>query len=130
MKAHLIRPFARILLFCILLIASIAGQPEAAAQVANTGKAVGAPAQPSSPARFEVATIKPSSAASTSGNIRLGGHQVILENKTIEEVLELAYQVHAEEIVGGPTWLRSQHFNIAGEPNFDAVPNLHQLQRC
>ena len=116
------------LMLLLLLLLAVVGQRNSTAQVDDAVKAISAPAPSVPSARFEVATIKPSPVDSTSGNIRLGGHQVILEYKTIEEIVELAYQVHGEEVVGGPVWFRTQHFDISGVPDFDAVPDLPQLQ--
>ena len=129
MRANSIRLITHnqaVALLTVLLTSSI-GQGNAQAQIANGGT-TGPSQQQTMAARFEVATIKPSLVTSASGNIRLGGHQVTLENKTIVEVVELAYQVHGGDIVGGPTWFRNQRFDIVGQPGFDAVPNLLQLQ--
>jgi uncharacterized protein (TIGR03435 family) len=120
------RRAASAFVLCILLTLSNSAIPWAQAP---SGTTITAPdVQPKAPLQFEVATIKPSLANSQGGDIVLGAHQVLLKNKTLEEVFEAAYQVHGAEVIGGPSWFRTQRYDIVGQPEFEGAPNLQQLQ--
>jgi len=77
---------------------------------------------------FEVATIKPSSPSEVGGNIRLGGHEVRLDNQSVVDLTAFAYSLHKKQIIGLPNWLNEAHFDIQGESNIIAIPNLTQVQ--
>ncbi len=77
---------------------------------------------------FEVATIKPSSPSEVGGNIRLGGHEVRLDNQSVVDLIAFAYSLHKKQIIGLPNWLNEAHFDIQGESNIIAIPNLTQVQ--
>src|SRR5262245_42154904 len=65
---------------------------------------------------FEVASIKPSAAASTStSGIKTGRLRIDAENVTLKRCIIGAYRVGPHEIVGGPDWLDSDRFEITAK---------------
>jgi uncharacterized protein (TIGR03435 family) len=79
------------------------GPPEAAPpQAPDTG-----------PLQFEVASIKPN--RSGGGQVSIGiqpGGRLTATNVTVRELIRLAYQVQPFQILGGPSWLNSDRFDI------------------
>lgn len=64
--------------------------------------------------RFEVASLKPSSGTALGGGIRPapGGERYEARNCTIKTMIQVAYRVKAEQIVGGPAWLDTERFDM------------------
>jgi uncharacterized protein (TIGR03435 family) len=127
---------AKRLLLSLALLLAVAGpvavgvltSPRLAAQST-------APAQASSEtSAFEAASVKPN----TSGNgpIQVGvqpGGRFSATNVPLRMLVRLAYNLQDYQIVGGPDWLASDHFDIAakapeGQFNFTAMrPMLRSL---
>ncbi len=89
-------------------------------------------AQQPSPA-FEVASVKPSAPAavgavfSGSGlNVRPGG-AFSATNYTVAQLMTFAYNLFAEQIVGGPDWIRAERFTVTARAATD-VPR-DQIRR-
>jgi uncharacterized protein (TIGR03435 family) len=77
---------------------------------------------------FEVATVKPTAAGATGGGIRARTRQFRVMNRTVEDLIEWAYQVRIRQIEGGPAWMREDHFDIAAEPNAPGQPSDEQYR--
>jgi uncharacterized protein (TIGR03435 family) len=77
---------------------------------------------------FEVATIKPSppDAGPRSGS----GHTRIFsaKNATVDNLLEIAYQVRDRQIEGAPAWMSEAKFDIEGIPDVPGSPNDDQVR--
>ena len=92
------------------------------------------PATPMSPMAadahpsFEVATIRPADPNETNGNFIVGGHRIVIENQTVNNLISFAYAVHQKQIVDGPAWLETERFDIDGQADQPGVANLHQVQ--
>jgi uncharacterized protein (TIGR03435 family) len=69
--------------------------------------------QSATPQQFDVSTVRPSSAdpASSSG-ITTGNGRIHGENVTLKRCIMGAYGVGQHQIVGGPDWMDSEHFDI------------------
>ena len=69
--------------------------------------------QSATPPQFDVSTVRPSSAdpASSSG-ITTGHGRIHGENVTLKRCIMGAYGVGQHQIVGGPDWMDSEHFDI------------------
>jgi uncharacterized protein (TIGR03435 family) len=87
-----------------------------------------APMATDKPAVFEVATIKPSNPAATGKLFTVKGRQVITINTTANDLISLAFDVHARQIVGGPPWMENEKFDINGQPQGQGMPNQTQLK--
>jgi uncharacterized protein (TIGR03435 family) len=72
------------------------------------------PAKVPSDLRFEVASIKPSAGGQDGGGIRPapGGQRYVANNCPIRLMIQVAYRVKAEQIVGGPGWLDTDRFDL------------------
>jgi uncharacterized protein (TIGR03435 family) len=76
--------------------------------------------------RFEVASIKPNTAStSTSTGLRTGNGRLTVGNETLKRCIMGAFAVGPNQIVGGPDWIATDRFDIsarADQPvNSDAV---------
>lgn len=96
----------------------------AAALVAQT------PAKIPSDLRFDVASLKPNTGSEQGYLIRPapGGERYVATNCPIKYMLQVAYRVKAEQIVGGPGWLETDRFDMdarAEKPS--SVEELHVM---
>lgn len=64
--------------------------------------------------QFEVASLKPSTGKEPGGGIRPapGGQRYLATNCPINLMLQVAYRIRADQIVGGPEWLNSDRFDM------------------
>jgi uncharacterized protein (TIGR03435 family) len=86
------------------------------------------PAQtPESPHTFAVATIKPS-APEAVVLTQIRGNRFATEGTTFVDVFKYAYNVHPEQIVGGPEWLRTKKFDILADPETERRPSSEQMK--
>ncbi len=83
---------------CVLLASALLGQP----------------ARIPLDLRFEVASLKPSTGLEPGGGIRPtpGGQRYVAVNCPIKLMIQVAYRVKADQIVGGPGWLNSERFDM------------------
>jgi uncharacterized protein (TIGR03435 family) len=80
---------------------------------------------------FEVATIKPSNPDNRGKSIlvgRGGGNTLTTTNTPLKELIILAYNLHPKQLIGGPSWVESENFDITAKPDRDGVPNVEQLK--
>jgi uncharacterized protein (TIGR03435 family) len=118
--------------FLVLLVAILSAfaAPNIIAQQNGTAAAspmapMAADAHPS----FEVATIKPADPnRTTGGGFIVGGHRIIIQSQTVNDLISLAYAVHPKQIADGPAWLGTEKFDIEGQADQPGVANLHQIQ--
>jgi uncharacterized protein (TIGR03435 family) len=64
--------------------------------------------------RFEVASLKPSNGTARGGGIRPapGGERYEARNCPIRLMIQVAYRVKPEQIVGGPAWLDTDRYDM------------------
>ena len=77
---------------------------------------------------FEVATIKPSDPHSQGQIVTLRGAEVITTNETVRDLINLAYWLHPKQVAGGPAWMESEKFDMAGKPDAPGQPNVDQMK--
>jgi uncharacterized protein (TIGR03435 family) len=77
---------------------------------------------------FEVATIKPSDPASKGQTVTLRGAEVIATNATVRDLINLAYWLHPKQVGGGPAWMESEKYDMAGKPDAPGQPNVDQMK--
>jgi len=77
---------------------------------------------------FEVATIKPGVPDSPGKGFGTNGHNVSTRNTTLNDLIVFAYGLHARQIAGGPGWLETEKYDIAGIPDRPGAPNGDQLK--
>ena len=77
---------------------------------------------------FEVATIKPSDPATPGQIVTLRGAEVITTNATVHDLINLAYWLHPKQLTGGPAWMESEKYDMAGKPDAPGQPNVDQMK--
>jgi uncharacterized protein (TIGR03435 family) len=87
------------------------------------------PAQqaPAAPPAFAVATIKPSP-PDAAPVIQIRGNRFATEGTTFVDVFKYAFNVHPDQVVGGPEWLRTQKFDILADPETEKRPTSDQMK--
>jgi uncharacterized protein (TIGR03435 family) len=87
------------------------------------------PAQqiPKTPTTFAVATIKPSAPDAVTGT-QIRGNRFVTEGTTFVDVFKYAYNVHPDQVVGGPGWLRTEKFDILADPETEKRPSSDQMK--
>jgi uncharacterized protein (TIGR03435 family) len=75
---------------------------------------------------FEVATIKPSDPNKPGRGIGLRGRNFSTLNTPLSFLIMFAYGVHVRQIKGGPAWLETDNYDIAGIPDEPGDPNDKQ----
>jgi uncharacterized protein (TIGR03435 family) len=80
------------------------------------------------PAVFEVATIRPSNPDRQGKVMTIKGRQVITINTTLNDLIVFAYGVHVRQIIGGPSWMDSEKYDVTGQPEGQGMPNERQLR--
>jgi uncharacterized protein (TIGR03435 family) len=83
---------------------------------------------PNASPAFEVATIKPSDPAHPQQIITLRGAEVITTNVTVHALINLAYWLHPKQLTGGPAWIETEKFDMAGKPDAPGQPNVDQMK--
>jgi uncharacterized protein (TIGR03435 family) len=76
---------------------------------------------------FAVATIKPSSPEAVAVT-QIRGNRFATEGTTFVDVFKYAYNVHPDQVVGGPEWLRIQKFDILADPETEKRPSSDQMK--
>ena len=78
---------------------------------------------------FEVATIKPNDSGATSmQQLTINGRNFQTRASSLQDLITFAYQVQAKQIVGGPSWMSTDRYDIAGIPDVEGVPNPEQVR--
>ncbi len=77
---------------------------------------------------FEVATIKPSDPGKPGKVITVRGQNIVTMNTTLDDLISLAYDVHARQIAGAPAWLESEKYDLEVKPDVPGQPNVAQLK--
>jgi uncharacterized protein (TIGR03435 family) len=78
--------------------------------------------------RFEVATIKPSPPNWPGKRIGFSGGLYTTRNTNVNDLIAIAYGLHAKQIVGGPDWFGTDLFDIQGKPDAEGSPNDKQIK--
>jgi uncharacterized protein (TIGR03435 family) len=77
--------------------------------------------------RFEVATVKPSPPGSDKYGFHNGDRRVWCYTQPVMSILQFAYSVSTNQIVGAPEWLSNEFYDIDGYPDQPGVPNMKQM---
>jgi uncharacterized protein (TIGR03435 family) len=77
---------------------------------------------------FEVATIKPSKPDQQGKGFLVRGRTFSTINTNLSDLITFAYGLHARQIVGGPTWLETEKYDIEAQPDQPGQPNDKQLK--
>jgi uncharacterized protein (TIGR03435 family) len=77
---------------------------------------------------FEVATIKPGKPDVQGKGFTMRGREVLAINTTVGDLISFAYDLHAKQITGGPSWIETDRFDITGVPDSPGRPNVKQFK--
>jgi uncharacterized protein (TIGR03435 family) len=77
---------------------------------------------------FIVATIKPSRPDAPRGGYGIRGQDVTTTNVTTAWMLKLAYNVHANQILGAPSWIDSERYDTVGRSDTKGEPSRDQMK--
>jgi uncharacterized protein (TIGR03435 family) len=77
---------------------------------------------------FEVATIKPSLPNRPGKNAGFRGGLYRSRNTNLNDLIALAYGLHAKQIVGAPDWFGTDLYDIEGKPDAEGLPNDEQIK--
>ena len=84
-------------------------------------------AQADAAPEFEVATIKPSQYPGLSLKLSPSG-LFEASGATLSFLIKFAYDVHASQMIGGPSWLETEKYEVIGKPDKPGKPSLPQLK--
>jgi uncharacterized protein (TIGR03435 family) len=93
----------------------------------SQGSALFAQADPD-PA-FEVATIKLHPAGDPGRAFQVKGRLFTTFNTSVVDLMTFAYGLHPRQITGRPSWISSDKFDVAGEPDGNGQPSDEQWKR-
>ena len=77
---------------------------------------------------FEVATIKPSDPNRPGKLFTIKGADVVTINTTLNDLITMAYNLHAKQITGAPAWLESEKWDLTIRPDTPGQPNVQQMK--
>jgi uncharacterized protein (TIGR03435 family) len=79
---------------------------------------------------WDVVSVKARDPNDPSGSQSLGmqGRQFVISNKTVALMLEFAYGVQKKQVVGGPAWIETERWDVAGVPDIPGHTTLKQAQ--
>ena len=79
--------------------------------------------------QFEVATIKPSNPQQPGWGINVNRSGMFTtRNTNLSDLIKFAYSVHPKQIVGAPSWLDSDKFDISAKPDTPGLPSVDQMR--
>ncbi len=76
---------------------------------------------------FEVATIKPSEPDKPGKFFRVEGSHFRTLNTTVADLIKFAYGMQDKQILGAPSWIESDKWDIEAQPDVPGAPNKDQL---
>ncbi len=77
---------------------------------------------------FEVATIKPSTAQEGFSLVVNRSGMLNTTGTSVSDLIKFAYDVHPQQIAGGPPWLEMEKFDVTGKPDTPGIPSIKQLK--
>jgi uncharacterized protein (TIGR03435 family) len=78
---------------------------------------------------FEVATIKPSRPEGRFSLLVNRSGMLNTTNTSVADLIKFAYDLHPRQISGGPSWLETEKFDVAGKPDVGGIPSGEQLKK-
>ncbi len=70
------------------------------------------PASSHSAGTYEVATVKPAEPYTQGGGMRVAGRSLEAINTTVSDLIQFGYELHANQILGGPAWLNKEKYDV------------------
>jgi uncharacterized protein (TIGR03435 family) len=98
----------------------------AAAPIQQSTPAGGAPVEDKRPA-FAVASVRPNRSGENALNNRFTPTQSAYINYPVRVLINEAYRVNPDRLVGGPEWIRSERFDVLGSIPVGSRPGDRQM---
>jgi uncharacterized protein (TIGR03435 family) len=102
----------------------VAAQTAAADGAVQPARMMPADAHPA----FEVAAIKPSDPNDPSDRLHTDGRHVLIENQSVDKLIQFAYGIQKSQLAGGPAWAGTDRYDINGVADVEGEPNTKQFQ--
>lgn len=80
------------------------------------------------PMTFEVATIKPSDPNAQGRLFTMRGREILTINTSLSDLINMSYDVHPRQVIGGPAWMTSDKYDVTGRPQGEGQPSLVQMR--
>ena len=77
---------------------------------------------------FDIATIKPTAPDTQGKGYFVNGGEVKTLNTSVVDLLTFAFGLQQKQILGGPAWASSDHFDVAGKPDIEGTPSSRQMK--
>ena len=77
---------------------------------------------------FEVATIKPSEPDKPGKGITVRGTRFMTRNTSLNDLIAFFYGVQQKQIVGAPSWVETDKWDIEAQPDVPGTPNEAQVK--
>ncbi len=77
---------------------------------------------------FEVSTIKPARPEEPVSLLTNRNGTVNTTGTSLSYLIKFAWDLHAKQIVNGPSWLESERFDVTGKPDTPGVPRLNHTK--
>jgi bla regulator protein BlaR1 len=122
--------FARKVLLVAAALAVVAVPILFGRQTASPGPADDTAAN-APPYVFEVASIKPDKSGGATGfGLRYqSGSNFTATGVTLQFLIEVAYRIESNQLIGGPAWINSDRFDIEAKPDDAVAEQLQKLNR-
>ena len=75
---------------------------------------------------FEVATIKPTEHVEHGVGFDLTGRPFVASHVSAMELIKIAYNIRGRQVIGGPSWLNENQFDVTAQPDTPGVPSEEQ----
>ena len=87
------------------------------------------PMDPAADPGIEVATVKLSPLDARGRGLGIRGETMTVNNYTLLNLITFAYDLHEQQVSGGPAWKSTDRFEIVLKPNTPGQPNARQVRR-
>ena len=78
---------------------------------------------------FAVATIKPNpSGGSSMQRLTTDGHNFVIRNGSLGDLISFAYNVQIKQIIGGPSWMDQDRYDVDARQDEDGLASDKQLR--
>lgn len=77
---------------------------------------------------YEVSTIKPATPDEQHPIFDLRSHKFTATGTSAKELIKIAYNLRGRQVLGGPSWLEENKFDILAEPDTPGVPSEDQTR--
>lgn len=77
---------------------------------------------------FEVATIKPAPPGERRSMFSFRGTELVVQNLSLNDLMKFVNLVQGREIIGGPSWMSTDRWDIEAKPDTPGMPSQAQLR--